>query len=436
MTLGIVWLLTVSVLVPHIVIHGISIGMDDASAAFLLIIFAGYILLKPKNPFCRQDGLPVFILWATIIITGIVFSIIGGLFYINEFRLPTEIWQYVKRLLFFYCACYVSYMAFSGNFSRCLRYVLMVALLVGIIQVLPGSIGDHLAGLYARSESQLANTEKSLAVLRNCGVAGHSIAWGGFAMFSAAVSLGGLLANRVRRVKRSFYHIHHIQLWALLGLAVANTMFSGSRVAIAALLAVCIAFIFIGVLFTRRRLRFLLIYATGLILLCIGLVCVLHDKILFLIFRFGVLIDQAGGNRIDQAAAALSLLSDVQSWFFGVGNSTQRMLATSFGTEVEPVFLLANYGILGVALRYGLLLVIFIYAWRQLKWKAYNDLDLTIATILALSGYAVFSLGYFFYHELHVGMLPWLLFGWVVGSYYRERRLLLANSSSSKRNAP
>ena len=43
-----------------------------------------------------------------------------------------------------------------------------------------------------------------------------------------------------------------------------------------------------------------------------------------------------------------------------------------------------------------------------------------MAALLALGGYAVFSLGYFFFQELYVGMVPWLLFGMVTGLHQLE----------------
>lgn len=429
----IVWILTMTVLIPHVVIGGVSIGVDDACAAFLLMaytIYAGYLLLKTNNLSLHKDWLFVAGLWVSLIVTGIVFSIIGGLVYVNQFRLPTEMWQYVKRLLFFYTTCHVSYrgLVSSGNFCRCMLYVLLIAFFIGLIQIMPGSIGDQLAGLYARTESKLASMEKSFETLRNCGVAGHSTAWGGFAVFGVAVSLGGILSRREDHVKRPFYRF---QLWTLLVLAFINTLFSGSRVAMAALLAVYLAATFVGVIQARRKFRFFLTYVAGFVLMGIGFAYVLWDRLVFLAFRYGALVEQSGGGRAEQVKAAMSLLRDGQGWLFGIGNAAQRAMATSFGTEVEPVYLLVNYGILGLSLRYGLLMIIFIYAWRQLKRAAHYDRDLTMATILALTGYTVFSLGYFFYQELYSGMVPWLLFGWVVGAYYRENFLRRYRSTSS-----
>jgi hypothetical protein len=424
------WLLSATVLVPHVEVGGIAVGFDDACAAFLLILFAGYFFQKRTNLLFRREWLLITFLWSTIIISGIVFSILGGLFYINKFHLPTEMWQYVKRMLFFYCTCYISYryLVSSGDFYRCLQYVLLIAFLIGIFQILPWSIGDHLAGLYARSERQLLGVEKLFAQLRNYGVAGFSTAWGGFAVFGISVSLGGLLAQRERHVKRPF---SRPLLWIVLVLAFINTLFSGSRAATAALLAVYLVSILFGFFRTRRKLHFLLTYVVGSALICTGLIYALWDKVLFIFFRVGALIDQSGGSRVNQIETALSILRDGQSWLFGVGNVTQRTLASSFGTEVEPVYLLVNYGILGMTLRYGLLLIIFIYAWRQLKHSEGNDQDLAMTTILSLTGYAVFSLGYFFYQELYVGMLPWLLFGWTVGSYYRVKHLRLGGRAGA-----
>lgn len=419
---GVMWLLTATVLFPHMAIGNVDVGLDDACAAFLFVIFIGYLLLKPKNFLFRRDGLLVTGLWTFIIFTGIIFSVIGGLYNLDQFRMPTEMWQYVKRMLFFYFACYISYMTIitPRKFNRCIQIVLLIAFVIGVLQILPGSVGGYLANLYARSEGQLAGTEKSFAVLRNYGVAGFATSWGGFAVLGVAVSFGSLL---IHKKNTDINRFSRFQWWIILVLAVINVMFSGSRVAITALIGVYIVFVMLGVIYLHDKISFLIKYIGIFSLICAGVIYTLWEKILFIYFRFSNLIDQAGGSRIDQVESALSLLTNIQSWLFGVGNVTQRKLASSFGTEVEPVYLLVNYGILGVLLRYGLLLVIFIYAWRQLKRAAQHDRNLALATILALVGYTVFSLGYFFYQELYVGLLPWLLFGWVVGAYYREKRL-------------
>jgi len=423
---GVIWLLAASVLFPHMTIGRIDIGLDDLCAAFLLILFTGYLLLKPRNIFLKKEGLLITGLWAFIIFTGVIFSIIGGFYNLGRFQMPTEMWQYVKRMLFFYSACYISYKAIvsSRKFNRCIQIVLLIAFVIGILQILPGSVGDHLANLYARTEKQLANIEMSFSVLRNYGVAGFSTSWGGFAVFGVAVSFGSLLIHKKNKNINRFYRF---QWWIILALAVINVMFSGSRVAIAALIGVYIVFVMLGVIYLHGKISFLTKYVGIFSLICTGVIYALWDKILFIYSRFNTLIDQAGGARVDQVKSALLLLTDIQSWLFGVGNVTQRELAVSFGTEVEPIYLLVNYGVLGVFLRYGLLLVIFIYAWRQLKRAEQRDWNLAVATMLALAGYAVFSTGYFFYQELYVGMPPWLLFGWVVGAYYRRRRLRLVS---------
>ena len=424
LSLGVIWVLTGTVLFPHLVIGSIGLGLDDACALLLSIVFLYILLLKPKNFLFKGNLMLITMLWAFLLVTGIVFSIFGGLFHINQFRVPTEMWQYVKRMLFFYSTCYVSYrcLVSPANFYRCLIYVLLIAFIVGIFQILPWSIGDQLSSLYARSEAQLLNTEKSFTYLRNYGIAGGATAWGGFAMFGVAVSLGMLLATRKEQGEKRF---HRFQLWSVLVLALINALVSGSRVALAAILAVYLVSVLIGIFLSRHKLRFFLQYVGVSILLGIGFGYALWEKLFFIVFRYEDLIDKLGGERVNQTEVALSLLKNGQDWLLGVGNVTQRTLATSFGTEVEPVYLLVNYGIMGVALRYCLLLVIFIFALRQLNRSVKVERGFAIASVLALIGYSVFSLGYFFYQELYVGMLPWLLFGWIVGAYCRYNSRVL-----------
>ena len=126
------------------------------------------------------------------------------------------------------------------------------------------------------------------------------------------------------------------------------------------------------------------------------------------------------GGRKEQVSIALALIKDWYSFLFGIGNATQRALASSFGTEVEPVYLFVNYGLVGFLLRYGLLLVIFTLSSRVVSRHSGTDRVLAIASVSSIIGYLVFSTGYFFFQELYVGLLPWIVYGWVVGRYFRK----------------
>jgi hypothetical protein len=127
------------------------------------------------------------------------------------------------------------------------------------------------------------------------------------------------------------------------------------------------------------------------------------------------------------------------SLLLGTGNAAQRAFVKSFGIEVEPVYLLVNYGISGFFLRYGLLLVLFRYATSL--WRRSDDPfshSLAGSTLCAIVVYLAFSMGFFFFQELHVGTFPWLLFGWTAGEHHRthNRRDHLLAVKDSYENSP
>lgn len=405
-----------TIFLPRLLIGKVEVGLDDFIAAMFLPIMVGYIFVNSNSWILRGSRLFLLLLWGVLISTGIVFGIFDSLMYLDRLCFPTEMWQYVKRMVFFYCALYFAYtMAVSSrDFYRLFIYILFGALLIGIIQIIPGGTGEYLSGIYARSDSQLESLlERSVSVRRNFGIAGHSIAWGGFGMFSATLALAGLIPKNASKIWLKLL---------LLFLALLNVVFSGSRVAIVACLVVFVCFMFAGFLMRRKKAALFLKCLSGIgILVVISAYC-LMDRLNFLLFRFDTLIAESGGARVDQIKSAVNLLDGWRACLLGVGNAAQRQMATSFGTEIEPVYLLVNYGIFGFVLRYGLLLLIFFYSYRLLRRAPESDKILAVAAMLSITGYMIFSLGYFFYQEIYVGILPWLLFGWVVGSYYRASR--------------
>ncbi len=410
-------LFCLTIFVPRLMIGRFEIGLDDTLAFTLLPITIAFIFMNSDSWLLRGNRLYLLLLWITLIFTSIVFSMLASLMYLDQLRIPTEMWQYVKRMEFFCLALYLAYKGkvSSRRFYNVLCYILLAALLIGVIQLVPGGIGEYLSNIYARSEGQMeAMVNRSFSVSRNYGIAGHSIAWGGFAMFSAAVALGGLALTNTR---------HTLIKLLLLFMAAINVLFSGSRVALSAFFAVVLCFIIVGFFRNKKTKGFFLLKCSVLFSVVALLIYNLFlDKFAFVLFRYRALVEQAGGSRVDQIISALSLLDNWYAVQLGVGNAVQREMAVSFGTESEPVYLLVNYGVLGVALRYGLLFVIFIYACRQLDSLSIDDRILAISAIFALIGYMCFSFGYFFFQELYVGLLPWILFGSVVGNYYRAIR--------------
>ena len=406
-----------TIFIPRVLIGKVAVGLDDCFAAMILPFIMIYPFACSNSALIKGNRIIILFFWVMIILTGIIFGLFGSVMYLDKFKVPTETWQYVKRMVFFYTSLFIAYKGIISSKKLYLTLLLVVfgALLIGILQIIPSGLGEKLAEVYARSDRQLGGLiDNAFTSSRNYGVAGHSIAWGGFAMFSATLALAGLIPIKTSKT---------LLKWLLLFLAGFNVVFSGSRVAIVAFLIVYLCFVFIGLLVRKKKALFFLKYLLSLGVFILVGIHFFWDKFFLLFFRFDVLIEKVGGGRIDQVKSAMALLEGWYAYIFGVGNACQRAMAVSFGTEIEPVYLLVNYGILGVLLRYGLLVIIFVFAFRQISIASFEDRILSIAAVLAIIGYAVFSLGYFFYQELYVGVLPWILYGWIVGRYYRYCRI-------------
>jgi hypothetical protein len=393
----------------------VAVGFDDFLAALFFLPMVCYSLMNPNSVIFKGKACFMLVLWISIIITGIIFGIWASCYHLDRVHFPTEMWQYIKRMVFFYLTLYLAYtQSISPKyFLRMITFILIVALLVGIFQILPISIGEHLSSLYARNDRQLERLiHRSFAMKRVYGVAGFSTAWGGFSMFAVSVGLALLLPET---------KVCGFMAWTLLILATINVFFSGSRVSIvtACTLIPVTAFLFFRLSKSRKKYLFLLKSLCGTLLIGFSAIYFLSERINFILFRFQVLLTTQGGSRTEQISQAVNLLNNWITCLIGVGNATQRQLAISHGAEVEPVYLLVNYGILGLFLRYGILLLIFFYAFRLAKISSGENKILALASILSIVGYAIFSLGYFFFQELYVGLLPWLLFGWTAGTYFR-----------------
>lgn len=405
-----------SVVVPHVVVGGVALGADDFIALLLLPLLA-LALVAARDTALAPGTILAGALWSAILVHGCLMGLAATAQYFGEAALPTEMWQYVKRATFFYAAAFL--MSSHGSIEptyKALAAMLLVACLIGIMQIGSGSLAEFVSSLYARTDAQLEHLiERELATRRTYGVAGHPVAWGGFSVFCAAVALPFVLVGSMRQPQRGWRFAAVVLFVA----AIVNVLFAASRAAIAAFAAV---FLLKGLLELSARRGGL--QAFGKWLVWIGLMAgaALYfalDRLALLAFRLLTLADQGGGGRVDQVSSALALLDSPSALLTGVGNAVQRSQSVSHGVEVEPVYLLVNYGAIGLVLRYALLLTVGSMALRLVRDRRPWHSALGLSALLALCGYAVFSLGYFFFQELYVGVLPWMLFGMIAGAHQR-----------------
>jgi len=419
---GAVSLLLFSVLLPKVRIGSTEVGLDDFAAVLLLMVLAKLAYRTPK-PVVR--GVSPLVLWLILVVYGMVFSLLNNWFYMGELLLPTHMWQYVKRAVYFGLPFYFGYRQTlpARRLYDLLLWFLLIACAIGVLQSIPTlNIGDSLVALYARSDQQFYLTaERLFSNKQVIGIAGFATAWGGFAMFALAFAFAAI-AIGFRGGAKSIWGLHKREI-LLVFLAGFNLMMAGSRVALAAALVVVVSgasLLFLqGGKPRQKRRAIALVLGLGVL---IGVATTFFpERASFLTDRFDALVhaDRIGAARGAQVEAALGLLRDVSAWLLGVGHTAQKRFAVSWGTEIEMIYLLVSYGVLGLVLHY---LLLWISAYHGLGVMRRDDpyaAVLGYCAVLAVIGYVVFSLGYFFFRELKVGAFPWILFGWVAGYNYR-----------------
>ena len=414
--------LCLTILVPKAIVAGRTVGLDDILSIFLWPVMLTYYIAHKESLF---QGHKLIFGWNLLLLQGIICGIFGSLLFLGELSLPTEMWQYVKRMAFFYMSVY---WAWSERISseyvyKVLLWILIFAAFIGLLQAAPWlDVGDDISRFYTRTERQATMLiDRSFVSRRVFGVAGFSTAWGGFCVFITSLAISSLLAGRWKqgKSKRSSTLLSGL----LLSIGLFNVILSGSRAALLALITVFAFFTGLHIFSKKHAISNLVKFFSIIAVMYLGASYYMHERIEYIIYRYTVLVDTINyrAGRVKQVNDAISLLDGLYAYIFGVGNATQRHMATSYGTEVEPIYLLVNYGIVGIVLRYSIVLIISIYAYRLWKFSRGADQVLAGATIGAVVGYAVFSMGYFFFQELYVGTIPWLLFGWVVGRYYRKQ---------------
>lgn len=410
--------------VPRVGAGAVTLGVDDIAALFALPFVASWVM---RRVFAGVPGGNAYVaVWLLVLLSGILGGIIQSGVILGKVSFPTEMWQYVKRMVFFFVAVrylsagWISVSAGIGAFV----WMMLLANAIGILQAGDNRVAEALAATYAQTEVHLeAIVGQSIDVSRNFSITGHPTSWGGLSVFFIAITLG-LAAFRNKRSCLTGGAANLGLLGANGVLSVANIFLSGSRAAILAGLCVLVAAAMLLALARGgagdrvRRLAAVIVVAIGL-----GAVGVWYfaERIEFIQYRNEALIDAyaSGTNRFEQIEITVAGLSNPLRWSFGIGNRAQRELYVPYGVEVEPVYLLVNYGLLGLILRYLLVFLVARQAWRMFRGRYPGPAgfeSLGAGVLMSIVGYMVFSIGYFFFQEAIVGVLPWLLFGLLVGA--------------------
>lgn len=422
MAWGAYGLACISLLIPAIGVGRVHIGLEDV-VALLTLPVATHIALAAS----RSDTGARWLnwIWIAIVALGIGVGMLQGLYYMSEFVVPTEMFQYVKRYSFFWVAYAIGRCERPGRIKAVdyLALACFLALCVGLWQVLRLPFFGKLSALYIRSDWQLVSLVERFETSRVTGVVGMATAWGGFSVFCGVMSMFYIVSNQSKPFSwRKFVGI------GMYGLAFVNTVYSGSRLGLMTFIMVTLVFVMRPILLSGLcgRVRFKFAGFIPIIILTmafvgVGYLLVMERGDVFL-SRFEDLGQRAKrleGGRFEQVPLGLSKLNGAVEWLMGIGNKANRDLVFSWGIEVEPVHLLVNYGLVGVFLRYALVGFILRRCLAVFGKGNENCSALGFVAFTALFGYLVFSLGQFFFHALFGGMPVWLLAGFVFGIGYK-----------------
>ncbi len=411
---GFFFLAAYAVIFPKVSVVGVGIGLDDILAMLVFPCLLFHILVNSGREYVWEFWLTFFLF---LVFIG-VYLLLGS--WSNYQRLgvvlyPTEIWQYAKRLSFFLLGFFFV-LNVEKSESRALKILLcayVLILMVGVLQLIGGSIGEFLAQLYGRNEHQIERlVDRTFSAKRVFGVAGNPIAWGGLSLFVFSVTVPFLLdGRRIPKRTRSLLGI-------VVFLALVNILFSSSRAAILGLGSVLLL-LSIWYLFTSRvRSSIKLVVLFLSFHSVIALLVLFQERVFSLMFRFSVLLETMGGGRDEQIKAGVSVHRGLSDHYLGASNYIQRVLGVSHGVEVEPVYLFVNYGFLGIGLLFAIMVTVF-YCGTRMAFLGYHYTPLGLGVVLSIIGYCVFSMGFFFFQELVVGTPFWLYSGVVIGFYQR-----------------
>lgn len=393
-----------SLIFPPLHIGSYFIRVED-----VLLFGALYWLTFSFHDFYRSKIFITTLLFSILLFFSMFISNNLGLYYYSTgINFPTEYIQIIKRFgyfLVFFIAARKKILN-SAQFQKIYRYIFLVALVFGVIQSTRiGFISDFLTNLYGRTEQQIEGVAKDN--FRLIGIAGHSIAWGGLSLF-------------IFYFFKFFEKSRYIRMIGLF-LALYNIFYSGSRAAIIALFCSFLFLPLINFYLKDNSIRKLARnYLQNLSLIIGGISFFLiffFQRAIFIIYRFSFIFGgqtPGGGtpatDRKYQISTGFSLIKeDYLNLLFGIGKPW--LYHNLPYLEVEPVYYFVTYGIFGFLLHYTFLFLIV--RWT-LKY-ANSDYQTSGFIIITLFSYLMFSLGYFFYRELIVGLPFWIFAGFFLG---------------------
>lgn len=398
----------------------------DIPVVYTLMIFLVFLLLLIPMRKVNITKFPKFImlLFLLIILEIILSTYVSTIRHFNEFYFPNDIIHYFARLLMFiYFVIKLYNIKIKATFFiKVFLITLTLGMSIGLLQWLPWPGNVYFLKMYPFKDGslQLSLIGKELSFVRIHGWAQHATANGGLAMLSFVFAISNYLYGKAFK-KLSIL---------LMVFSIVNIIISQARAGLLALLFSILFMYLIHLVISRKKIISSLKYIVILFLsaLFIRLLYVNNNPYIErIIFRWNALFESSGGARVNQMEYALSLINTPMDFLLGISRAVQSNSFNYYHIESEPVNTFVLTGFIGFLLHYGLVLILFLYFFRNIRrFKSSNNKNLVVlltSSIVILASYQVFSVAFFFFREARVGLIPWILMGATVGYVELQKKL-------------
>lgn len=379
-----------------------------------ILVMIGFI----KIPKILKIIIYIFLL---IIIEIFISTMYGTITVLNKFVFPTDSIQYIARLLFLTVFVLIFYKGkvSTNSFIKYFLIILNIGMLIGILQWIPWPGRELLIKIYPFRDGaeQLSQLNRPLHLIRVHGVSQHATANGGLAAFFFIFGYSVF----------KYYKKYRLLSLILMMFSIINVFASQARAGILALVFSFVLFYFISMYVSRRSFKPTLYMISALVIIIFVFVILYNNGnpiINQMVYRWMDLFESKGGGRTDQAKYFFSFLNSPMDYIFGLSKQVVNKSAISYGVEIEPINIFITYGAMGFIIQYSLVAILLLYFLRRMRRCIDNKacLTLLIASFVGLFSYQIFSVAYYFFREIRVGLFPWILMGVAIGAYEKYKK--------------
>ena len=307
--------------------------------------------------------------------------------------------------------------------------MLILGMSIGILQLIPWPGREFLNVSYPFREGdlQLAHLNRPLHLIRVHGFAQFATANGGIASF--ALVFGYCV--------KKYYKEYKTLSLLLIVLSVINIFISQARAGMLAAVFSIFLLYLVNMKYERKGLK-PTIYILALISFLGVVVYYLYNSgnpyVILTYDRWLNLFEAGGGARATTQPQYFFSIMESSDYLFGLSKPIINRSAISYGVEIEPLNIFVTYGAVGFLLQYTLTVFLLRYFFKRISGKTEDKavLTLIIASFVGLFGYQIFSVAYFFFREIRIGLFPWVLMGVTIGLYERYKVSSMSNKTETQ----